>query len=114
MDAGACPRGGRAESRVSGSGHERDASIDIALLCCIQKFQAKGDFVVGVSEGVALSTDGTMALEQKAEDMYGQPVWLDQIIQVGWSGESRNQSRLQRLLNLGVAAQAYRSLRRAQ
>ena len=90
MDAGACPRGGRAESRVSGSGHERDASIDIALLCCIQKSQAKGDFVVGMSEGVALSTDGTKALKQKAEDTYGLPVGLDQIIQVGWRGESRS------------------------
>ena len=58
-----------------------------------KQFQAhaQGDLVVGTSnlKGVALSTDGTKALKQKAEDRYGQAVGLDQISQMGWSGESR-------------------------
>ena len=40
-------------------------SSTTALLGCIQKIQepAKGDFVVGMSKGVALSTDGTKAFK---------------------------------------------------
>ena len=58
-DARARPSGGHAEGRVSGSGHERDAVIDTALLGCIQKIQEyfQGDFVVGMSEGGALNSD---------------------------------------------------------
>ena len=64
---------------------------DTALLGCVQKIQehAQGDFVVGMSKGVALSTDGTKALKQKAEDRYCQPVGLDQINQGGWSMDCR-------------------------
>ena len=67
-NCGGRPIGGRAEGRVSGSGHERDAFIDTAFLGCIQKLQehAKGDFVAGMSKGAALSTDGTKALKYKA------------------------------------------------
>ena len=83
-DARARPSGGHAEGRVSGSGHERDAVIDTALLGCIQKIQEylQGDFVVGMSKGGALNTDGTKAFSQKAEDRYRQPVGHYQSIQV--------------------------------
>ena len=60
MDARAPPIGGRAEGRVSGSGHERDAFIETALLGCIQKIQehAQGDLVLRMSKGVTFSNDG--------------------------------------------------------
>ena len=92
MDARARPSGGHAEGRVSGSGHERDAVIDTALLGCILKIQKyfQGEFVVGMSKGGALNTDGTKALTQKVENRDRQPVGLYQSLEVSkWVGAWR-------------------------
>ena len=65
VDARARPIGGRAEGRVSGSGHERDAFIDTPCSAASKKIQehAQGDFIVRMSKGVALSTNGNKALK---------------------------------------------------